>query len=375
MIQGTVDPRFAGLRDAYASCFADGLEHGGAVSVAVDGKIVADLWGGHADIAATKPWQQDTIVNVWSVTKGVVALAVAMLVEQGKLNYSKPVASVWPEFAAGGKGDISLDLVMSHRAGLNGVDVALTDAQFLSWTPYTDALAAMAPLWAPGSRCVYHMLSYGHLAGEPIRRVTGGSVGQFIAQNIAGPLGIPFYLGVPESEDHRAAQMVEGPLVNSAMEMLAQGPYRHSVRSPQPNASAPNHRAFRAAEVPGGNGHATARAMATIYGALAQGGVWNGTRLISAGGLEAATTPRFRGEDASFLLPTAYAAGFRLEDQLYGPNALHGAFGHSGWGGAFTFADPKARVGFAYVTSYMREFEDGIDVRRKRLAEAVYAAL
>jgi CubicO group peptidase (beta-lactamase class C family) len=373
-VSGTVDPRFEGLREAFASCFADELEYGGAVSVAVDGRIVADLWGGTADAAGATPWRADTLVNVWSVTKGVVALAVAMLVEQGKLDYAKPVAAVWPEFAAGGKAAITLDLVMSHRAGLNGVDVTLSDEQVLAWTPYADALAAMAPLWEPGSRCVYHMLSYGHLAGEPIRRVTGGSVGNFIAEAIAGPLGVDFFVGLPDAQDHRAARMTEGPLVNAAMEQLALGPYWHSVRNPTPTASAPNYRAWRAAEVPGGNGQATARALATIYGALAQGGAWNGVRLISPAGLSAATALRVRGEDASFLLPTAYGAGFRLEDPHYGPNAAV-AFGHSGWGGSYTFADPVARVGFAYVTSYMRDFDDGIDLRRKRLVEAVYAAL
>ena len=375
MISGTVDPRFAGVRDAFAGCFADGLEHGGAVAVSLDGKLVVDIWGGHADRAATRPWQRDTIVNVWSVTKGVVALAVAMLVEQGKLDYAAPVASVWPEFAANGKDRITLDLVMSHRAGLNGVDVPIAEAQLLAWTPYVDALAAMPPLWEPGTRCVYHMLSYGHLAGEPIRRVTGGSVGRFIAEHIAGPLGVPFFLGVPESEDHRAADIVEGPLVNDGMNRLAQSAYPHGARNPQPTASAPNHRAWRAAEVPGGNGHSDARALATIYGALAQGGAWNGRRLLSPRGIAAATALRFRGEDSGFGLPTAYGAGFRLEDPLYGPNAQAGGFGHSGWGGSFAFANPTSRVGFGYVTNHMREFDDGIDKRRQRLVEAVYGAL
>ncbi len=374
MQSAILDPRFAGLRDALAQGFTDGMEHGAALAVTVDGVVVADLWGGHADAARTRPWQADTLVNVWSVTKGVVALAVAQLVEQGKLDYAKPLAAVWPEFAANGKGGITLDLAMSHQAGLNGIAVAITDDEFLAWTPYVNALAAMQPLWEPGSRCVYHMLSYGHLAGEPIRRVTGGTVGQYIATHIAGPLGVPFFVGVPEREDYRCAEIVPGPLVNAAMDMLAEGPYWHSVRNPKPEATIPNHRAWRAAEVPGGNGHSNARALATIYGALAMGGVWNGTRIITEAGLKAATSVRVQGEDASFKLPTAYGAGFRLEDVFYGPNA-DVAFGHSGWGGSFTFADPRARIGFAYVTSYMREFEDGIDVRRKRLVDAVYAAL
>ncbi|WP_292281988.1 serine hydrolase domain-containing protein, partial [Mesorhizobium sp.] len=152
---------------------SQGLEHGGGVSVVADGKTVVDLWGGHADAARTRPWRRDTLVNVWSCTKGVVALAIAMLVERGKLDYAAPVARYWPEFAAGGKERITLDQVMSHQSGLNGLAVPMDEAGLLAWTPYADALAAMAPLWEPGSRCVYHALSYGHLAGEVLRRHGG----------------------------------------------------------------------------------------------------------------------------------------------------------------------------------------------------------
>jgi CubicO group peptidase (beta-lactamase class C family) len=371
MVAGTVDERFARVREAFASNFADGIDHGAAVAVMVDGKLVVDLWGGHADAARAKPWQRDTIVNVWSVTKGIVALAVGMLVERGKLDYAAPVAAVWPEFAAGGKGDIALDLVMSHRAGLNGVNVPLTEDDMLAWTPYVDALAAMPPLWEPGSRCVYHMLSYGHLAGEPIRRVTGASPGRFIADNIAGPLGVSFYLGVPEGEDARAAEIVTGPLVYQGMDLVGASPYPQGVHNPKPIATAPNRRAWRAAEVPGGNGHSGARALATIYGVLAQGG----GGLISKSGLAAATAERFRGEDAGFGLPTAFGAGFRLDDPIYADRATPGTFGHSGWGGALSFADQGAGVGFAYVTNHLRDFEDGVDVRRRRLVEAVYDSL
>ena len=375
MVSGRVDERFARVREAFASNFADGLEVGAAVAVAVDGKIVVDLWGGHADAARTRAWEHDTIVNVWSVTKGIVALAVAMLVEQGKLAYDAPVAAVWPEFAAGGKGDITLDLVMSHRAGLNGLDVPMTGAQMLAWTPYVGAFAAMAPLWEPGSRCVYHMLSYGHLAGEPIRRATGATPGRFIADRIAGPLDASFFLGVPESEDARAAEIVEGPLCYRGMNLVADSPYPQGVHNPKPIATAPNERAWRAAEVPGGNGHADARALAAIYGGLAEGGVWNGHRLISPAGRAAATRERFRGEDGSFGLPTAYGAGFRLDDDIYADRASSGTFGHSGWGGALTFADQAARVGFAYLPNHLRDFEDGVDIRRRRLVEALYDSL
>jgi CubicO group peptidase (beta-lactamase class C family) len=375
MIEGTTDPRFAAVRDAYASCFADGLEHGGAVCAVVDGRVVVDVWGGHADAPRTRPWQRDSVVNVWSVTKGIVATAVAMLVERGKLDYAAPIAKVWPAFAANGKETISLDLTLSHRAGLNGLSVPCTEDQMLAWTPYVEALAAMAPLWEPGSRCVYHMLSYGHLAGEPIRRVTGGSVGQFIASEIAGPLGATFFLGVPEDQDHRVAEMTQGPLVYQGMDLVGGSPYPQGVHNPKPMADAPNRRAWRAAEVPGGNGHADAKGLATIYAALARGGSLNGHRLISPDGIAAATAERFRGVDSGFGLPTAFGAGFRLGDASFGPRAEATGFGHTGWGGAIAFADPAVRLGFAYVTNHMRDFEDGIEKRRQRLVAAVYDAL
>lgn len=374
-IKGAVDPRYAGVREAFASCFADGLEHGGAVCAIVDGHVVADLWGGHADAAGTKPWQRDTLVNVWSATKGVVALAVAMLVERGKLDYAAPVASVWPEFAANGKAGITLDQVLSHQAGLNGVPVPMSPEQLAAWTPYVDALAAMAPLWEPGSRCVYHALSYGHLAGEPIRRVAGETVGSFIAREIAGPLGVSFYVGLPASEDHRAAEMIAGPNVNDWLDNLRAGQYPHAAMNPTPDPLRPNQRDWRAAEVPGGNGQADAVALATIYAAMAQGGTWQGTHLLSPEGVRAATALRFRGEDAGFQAPTAFGAGFRLEDPIFGQRAAPDSFGHSGWGGSIAFGDPAARLGFAYVTCRMQDWADGVDPRRQRLIEAVYAGL
>src|SRR5689334_850734 len=168
-VDGHCDPRFSRVREAFATSIAQGLEHGGGVSVIVGGKTVVDLWGGYANAARTRAWRRDTLINIWSSTKGVVALAIAMLVERGKLDYAAPVARWWPEFAAGGKERITLDLVMSHQAGLNGLSVPMDEAGLLAWTPYVEALAAMAPLWEPGIRCIYHGITHGHLAGEPLR--------------------------------------------------------------------------------------------------------------------------------------------------------------------------------------------------------------
>lgn len=370
-VQGTCDPRFAPVRAAFASCFADGLERGGAVAVVIDGKLVADLWGGHADQGGTRPWQRDTLVNVWSATKGVMALAIGMLADRGKLQYDRPVAEYWPAFAAGGKEAITLDLALSHQAGLDGLSVHMDLDGLYAWDPYVNALAAMAPHWQPGSRCVYHTVSLGHLAGEPLRRVDGRRVGKFVAEEIAGPLNVPFYIGLPDSEDHRVAEMIEGPKASDWLARLLASPYPHSCLNPSLRPTAPNHRAWRAAEIPGANGHADARALATIYGSM----VGANPPLISRHGLAEATRTRFDGVDASDGVPSVYGAGFRLRDPCYGAKASAHSFGHTGWGGTLAFADPDARLGFAYVTSYMLGFDDGIDQRRQRLVEAVYDAL
>ncbi|HEY4162467.1 MAG TPA: serine hydrolase domain-containing protein [Dongiaceae bacterium] len=375
MVQGSTDARFVKLRDAFESCFTDGLEHGASVAVVADGKPVVDLWGGHADAAKTRPWQRDTLVNVWSVTKGVVALAVAMLVERGKLAYDAPIAKVWPEFAANGKDAITLDLAMSHQAGLNGLSVPMGDAGLYAWFPYVEALAAMAPLWEPGSRCAYHAISYGHLAGETMRRADGRTPGRFIAEEIAGPLGVPFFVGLPESEDRRVAAIIAGPKTSDWLTELKKGDYPHSTSNPELVAERPNDRAWRAAEIPGANGHATAGALAKIYGMMASGGMFDGRRLISREGIAAATRTRFRGPDISFGTPSAFGAGFQLDEACYGSRASAGSFGHTGWGGSMAFADPGAGIGFAFLTCRMLGFDDGNDPRRERLVEAIYDCL
>jgi CubicO group peptidase (beta-lactamase class C family) len=370
MIQGTVDAKFLKVKAAFESCFADGLELGGAVSVFIDGKPVVDLWGGHANKAKTKTWQQDTLANVWSSTKGVMAICVAMLVQRGKLSYDAPIAKYWPEFAANGKDKISLDLVMSHQAGLEGVPHSISDEQLYAWTPYVNALAAMAPWWQPGTRCVYHALTYGHLTGEPLRRVDGRGVGQFIREEISAPLGLNFYVGVPENIDARVCELIEGPHASDWVENVLRTPYPHSCMNPRPLATAPNTRAWRKAEVPGGNGHSDARSLAKLYGAL----VAKQPHLLAPAILQEATRCRYEGLDSSFESETAFGAGFRIKDGDYPIASANGAFGHAGWGGTLAFGDPTARLGFSYVTSHMMGF-DGVDPRRQRLIEAVYGAL
>jgi CubicO group peptidase (beta-lactamase class C family) len=367
--------RFDGVRSAFDSLFADGLDPGSAVAVWVDGQPVVDLWGGHADAACTRPWQRDTLVNVWSASKGVMALAAAMLVERGQLAYGAPVAQYWPEFAQGGKEAITVDQVMSHQAGLDGVNVPISDAALVAWTPFVDAIAAMAPLWEPGSRCVYHPVTYGHIVGELIRRIDGRSPGRFIAEEITGPLGLSFFIGLPEEQDHRVAEMSAHEKAYDWIRQGEKSAYPHSFRNPTLLATTPNSRAWRAAEVPGANGQSDARALATLYGVLANGGTHEGRRLLSPEVLHQATAIRFDGIDACSLAPTVFAAGYRIGAIGFGPHAGKGHFGHTGWGGSVAFADPARRLGFAFVTSRLLGFDDGVDPRRSRLLDAVYAAL
>jgi CubicO group peptidase (beta-lactamase class C family) len=375
MTQGDTAPGFEAVREAFERNLAEGHEHGGAVAVWLDGKPVVDLWGGTRDLAGRLPWQRDTLVNVWSVGKGVVALAVAMLVERGQLDYAAPVARYWPEFAAKGKQDITVDQVMSHQAGLDGLPVHLSEEQRQAWSPVIAVLEAMQPNWEPGSVCVYHPETYGYLAGELVRRVDGRSIGRFVAQEIAEPLAVSFYFGVPEAQDHRAAEM---SATHEAYDWVRQGAasaYPHAYRNRTFSATAPNERGWRAAEMPAGNGHSDARALAKIYGALAAGGTVDGHQLLGHRSLARAVEERFRGVDASSGAPTVFGAGFRIGAIGFGPHVGAGHFGHTGWGGSVAFADPARKLGFAYVTNRMLGFDNGVDPRRAALLDAVYAAL
>ena len=375
IISGNTNPRFAAVREAFTLSFTDGLELGAALAVVVDGETVVDLWGGHRTLDRSAAWESDTLVNVWSVGKGVMALAIAMLADRGQLDYAAPVATYWPEFAANGKGAITVDQLMSHQAGLDGLNVPLADDDIFDWQRVVNALAAMAPLWPPGSRCVYHPLTYGFLSGELIRRIDGRSPGRFIAEDIAKPLKLDLHIGLAAEHDSRAAHMSVGAKAYDWVRQGEQSAYPHAFRNPSLDATAPNQRAWRAAEIPGANAHADARSLARLYGALARGGELDGVRLVSPQGLANAVAVRFDGIDACFLAPTVFGAGFRRDAVGFGPHVSPGNFGHTGWGGSVAFADPSRGLGFAFVTKHLLGFDDGVDPRRQRVLNAVYQAL
>ncbi|MEE2981526.1 MAG: serine hydrolase domain-containing protein [Pseudomonadota bacterium] len=374
-VHGAAKVRFAAIREAFENNLESGLDQGAAFAVVYQGHVVVDLWGGHADAVGATPWTRDTLVNVWSTTKGVASLAIAMLVDRDKLDYEAPVADYWPEFAANGKQDVTLGCLMSHQAGLPGSDQPTTLEDIYDWHPFADGLAAMAPLWPPGSTAAYHPLSHGHLAGEVLRRVDGRTMGTFVAEEISRPLGMEFYIGLPEAEDGRAAETIVGPGTTDPIIEAEDRPLaRIGYLNPRFPVDIPNQRPWRAAEIPAANGHGDAIGLAKLYGALAQGGSLDGARLLGRGTLAAATEERFRGNEAGFDRPMAFGAGFMLNvDHEFGPSDA--AFGHSGWGGSFAYADPDAGLGVAYVMNRMLGFGDRPDPRRLALLDALYSAL
>lgn len=365
-VHGFTTAEFAPLRQAFRDCFALG-QHGGSVSVVHRGVLVAELWGGSADAAGLRDWQQDTLVNVWSCTKGITAVAMAMLVDRGLVDYDQPMARYWPEFAANGKGDITVGECLSHQGGVDGLSVPMDLAGLYAGAPYADALAAMAPLWAARSRSVYHAISLGALVAEPLRRVSGQGFGSFLAAQIAGPLGADMFVGLPVAEEARVAEIIEGPGVTDGIADVLASAHPHAWQNPSIRPVEPNTRAWRAAEIPGANGQATAKALALIYGDLVSGA----SRLLSPAALAQATKLRRMGMDAATQTPVAYGAGFGLMQQ----GARDGSFGHSGWGGCFGFADPGAEFGMGYTTNHMLGFDDDVDPRRKVLVECVYSVI
>ena len=375
-ICGWVAPGFDGVHDAFAANFrrgGDDDECGAALAVYLDGKCVADLWGGFTDAARTRPWARDTLVNVWSASKGITALAMAIVVDRGLASYDDPVAKYWPEFAANGKAEITIGQILSHQAGLNGWEERTTNDDLYDWDLAASRLAGQAPYWVPGTLASYHALTHGFLAGEVIRRITGQDVGGFIRDAIAGPLGADFHVGLAAAQDWRVAELLAPPPGNAIPggPGMAEIP-RRAVSNPAPDPQLPNTRAWRAAQIPAANGQGSAQGLGRIYGALAAGGALDGARIISAEGIERLRAPRHLGPDL-MVGPRHWGAGvsFNVAPAL-GPHA--DTFGHTGWGGAFGCANVRRGVGIGYVMNRMGG-QIAANPRGTSLAASVFAAI
>ncbi|MFI9803681.1 serine hydrolase domain-containing protein [Streptomyces sp. NPDC052301] len=381
-IHGHCDARFAAVREAFEENVRTRGELGAAVAVTVDGVTVVDLWGGWADAARTRPWERDTPVNVWSTTKGPVALCAHLLADRGLLDLDAPVAGYWPEFAAAGKEKVLVRHLLSHRAGLAGLREPHALDALYDWELTTARLAAMEPWWEPGTRSGYHALTYGFLVGEVVRRVSGLRPGAFLEREVTGPLGIDFTVGLPAKEAGRAAELVHAPAVASSERAAAFGQLPPvalaALANPPVGAAEANTARWRAAEIPAANGHGTARAVAALYGVFAGRGSHGGRRILSP---EAAERVR---EGQGPCRDLVLGAGLEGETEIglglwlsgprgsYGPNPR--AFGHDGFGGSCGLADPEAGVSLGYVMNRMGP-RIADDPRKMALIDALYSAL
>lgn len=380
--QGHCDPRFSAVRAAFEENFDGRGELGAAVTVTVDGATVVDLWGGWADAARTRPWERETLVNVWSTSKGPTALCAHILADRELVDLDTPVAAYWPEFAAAGKEAVLVRHLLSHRAGLSGLREPHSLTQLLDWELTVERLAAQEPWWEPGSRSGYHAFTFGHLVGEVVRRVSGLLPGAFLEREVTGPLGIDFTIGLPEKESGRAAELVHPPAAATSEQaaVLAQlAPVALSaLTNPLVGATEANSAQWRAAELPAVNGHGTARAIAALYGILAGRGSYGSRQVLSP---EAAERVREgQGSCRDLVLGT----GFEYETEiglglwLSGPNGSYGpnprAFGHDGFGGSCGLADPEAGISLGYVMNRMGP-HIADDPRKMALVDALYSSL
>lgn len=362
-VEGLCDARFAPVRDVFAAGFAEDAPHreiGASLCMMLGGRVVVDLWGGHRDPARTQPWRRGTRVNMMSVGKAMLALAVHRLADRGALDLEAPVARFWPEFGAAGKEALKLRWLLDHRAGLPCAEGA-APGEAHAWDRFCARLAAQAPLWLPGSVACYHTLTYGFLLGEVVRRATGQRFARHFAAEIAGPLDAEYGFCSP-GED--VATFVVAPAAPASQGSLAARAHA-GLDVPEDRNSARH----RAAELYAINGHGTARGVARLYAAMIDG------RLLSAEALARATMEQWRGEEVLTGKQSRMAMGFRLPDQntMVGPAPR--AFGHGGRGGAIGFADPDAGLAFAYAPSRAYPGGSGESPRAKELRDAVLACL
>jgi CubicO group peptidase (beta-lactamase class C family) len=367
-VHGHCEPPFEPLREALSEILASGLEVGAALAVYVDKHAVVDLWGGHADAARTRPWDADTIVNLYSIGKAVSAVCALRLVDAGVLDLDAPIARYWPEFAQAGKAQLLVRFALTHQIGLPAIAAALPTGSAMQWDIMTEALAAQAPWWPPGERHGYHVNTQGFLLGEVIRRITGKTIGAYLRDEIAGPAGIDFFWGVGPELDARCADMVpsppspEGdelrrelsvdPATLSGLALMRVNAYRNPPEIS--GTGVINTRRWRAAEVPSTNGHGNARAVARLYSALAGDGTLDGVRILSPEVIAMAIEEQVYAEDVMLQRPTRFGLGFQLTqpERRLGPNPR--AFGHFGAGGSLGFADPDTRLAFGYAMNQGR---------------------
>ena len=384
-IDGVCASGFEQVRTAFEANFTERAEVGAAVAVWVDGDLVVNLWGGWVDGARSKSWREDTLASVFSGSKGLTSTCVHLLADRGEIDLHAPVAAYWPEFGQAGKDTITVASVMGHRSGVIGPRHRMAPEEALDWDHVCAQLAAAEPWWEPGTAQGYHMVTFGFILGEIVRRVTGRTIGQFLRSEIAEPLGIDVHLGLPPREHHRCAEMVNKPHIR---DVLAAGsaPGHPTCVEEHPMAGLSIAMGFvpddelgsnsidlwRSAEFPATNCHVSALGMATFYSALAQ------EKLLTRAHMEQVRMSQ-GGYDVDVVLGPRVAdhgwgLGYMLNQRLVaGPNPH--IFGHGGSGGSFAFVDLEHRIGYSYVMNYFDATKCHADPRSVALSDEVYAAL
>ncbi|MCV7103572.1 serine hydrolase domain-containing protein [Mycobacterium palustre] len=390
-IGGYCDTRFVGVREEFARNFAERGEIGAAVAVYLRGKPVVDLWAGTADQETGRPWEQDTMTVLQSATKGATSIVANMLVSQGLLDLDQPVASYWPEFSQHGKDQIPVRWVLSHQAGIPSTTERLPDGILLDHDAYSAAIARTKPRWEPGTRHGYHALVFGFVIGELVKRVTGRSIGRFFREEIAEPLGLEFWIGMPAEYDAKVAVSIaadppgpDEPIQQVWINSATPGTIQHDLALNAGSfygAGATDSRAAYAAENPSAGGIASARALARLYAPLSLDGSLDGVRLLQPHDLSRLGSVQSAGYDAFVLMQTRFSFGFwKAFDNRRTPGGgdsmrlSEDAFGHPGFGGRIGFADPKAHMSFGYVCNKMGS-SVAIDQRAQSLIDATYNAL
>ncbi|MEX1106010.1 MAG: serine hydrolase domain-containing protein [Ilumatobacteraceae bacterium] len=375
-VQGTIaDPRFEAMREVLQRSIDSGADLGASVAVVVEGEPVVDLWGGWADTEQTAPWERDTLVNVWSSTKTMMALSALTLVERGELDVYQKVAHYWPEFAANGKADIEVRHLLSHTSGVSGWAQPVVVEDLYDWEKSTSMLAAQAPWWEPGTQSGYHALNQGHLVGEVIRRITGRKLGEFFADEIAGPLGADFHIGLDPSEFHRVSNVVPPPPMEIDWATIdLDSVLVKTFTGPAPDASVAWTPEWRQADIGAANGHGNARSVARVQSIITNGGEVDGVRLLSPKTIELIFDEQASGMDLVLGIDSRFGIGFGLPNAAMPvPEGLQLCY-WGGWGGSIVINDLTHRMTLTYM---MNRMESGLvgDMRGFDLIMAALAAV
>jgi CubicO group peptidase (beta-lactamase class C family) len=350
-VQGTTDPKFESVREQLEKNLDVGDDVGASVAVYHRGEPVVDIWGGYQDADKTVEWQRDTLVNVWSTTKTMTFLVALMLADRGELNFHEPVATYWPEFAAGGKSSVEVRHIMGHTAGLSGFGERIKPEELADWERCVGILARQEPWWTPGTASGYHAVTQGYLIGEIVRRITGTSIGMFFKSEVADVLHADFHIGLPESDEHRVSVVIPPPPLDLNAVDHNSITFR-TFSSPPLDATMPQHRWWRAAEIPAANGHGNARSVALVQQIIANRGEANGHRFYAEKTGESIFETQANGVDLALGTETHFGMGYGLSSGTVpiGPRACY----WGGYGGSIIVMDQDSGLTVAYMMNLMR---------------------